>query len=225
MGSRALLIDFGGTLDADGLPWVDRFFDLYASAGGARSRAEFQAAFLASDVALATIPGVETFDYSDTVIAQAGLLADLLPDGVTMRAPQICDALIGDAMTAAARNRPVLESLADRYALAVVSNFQGNLGPCLDELELGSVFDVLVDSEVVGFRKPDSRIFAFTLQALDCTPAECWMIGDSPPNDIAGAAAAGLRTCWIAPASRHVTGTVPTSRIARFDQVERAVAA
>ena len=35
------------------------------------------------------------------------------------------------------------------------------------------------------------------------------MIGDSPPNDIAAAAALGMRTCWLAPADRVPT---PASR-------------
>ncbi|MBI3976278.1 MAG: HAD family hydrolase, partial [Armatimonadetes bacterium] len=30
---RALLFDFGGTLDADGVPWKDRIFTLYRAEG------------------------------------------------------------------------------------------------------------------------------------------------------------------------------------------------
>src|SRR5665213_3376626 len=81
LGADALLIDFGGTLDADGAPWVERFFACYQNAGGALERPAFGAFFSRSDDALARLPGVARFDYSATVAAQAELLAPLLPDG------------------------------------------------------------------------------------------------------------------------------------------------
>ena len=92
-------------------------------------------------------------------------------------------------------------------------------GVCLDELGMGNLFDVVSDSDVVGARKPDRRIFDVTLAALERDAAHCWMIGDSPPNDIAAAAALGMKTCWMAPVGRSAVGITPTARVARFDQV------
>ena len=219
MGAHALLIDFGGTLDADGEPWVDRFFRLYQHTGGVVDRNQFRLAFAKSDEQLAALPGVAGMNYSATAGAQAKLLATVLPDGECLAAPSVGDRFVSDAVEAATRNREVLIELSEAYDLAVVSNYQGNLQPCLDELGLGDLFDVVSDSEVVGSRKPDRKIFDVTLAALGHTAAECWMIGDSPPNDIAAGTALGMKTCWLAPPGRSAIGITPTARVARFDQV------
>ena len=225
MSSGALLVDFGGTLDADGDPWVERFFRGYREVGGAADRPEFGTAFARSDAQLAQLPGITAFDYSATVTAQADLLAALLPDGARLRSGPLRASFVAAAHAAAARNRSVLLALSADYRLAVVSNYQGNLQPCLDELGLGDVFDVVADSEVVGARKPDRRIFEATLAALGSVAEACWMVGDSPPNDIAPAAALGMRTCWLAPAARVAVGITPTARVARFDQLPHVLAA
>ena len=220
-----MLIDFGGTLDADGEPWVDRFFHGYRAAGGSIDRLTFGAAFARSDTELAQTPGVARFDYSATVETQTALLADLLPDGSCLRDGEVAAGFVASARAIAGRNRTVLEALAGRFRLAVVSNYQGNLQPCLDELALGDLFDVVSDSALVGTRKPDRRIFDITLAALGCTPNSSWMIGDSPPNDIAPAAALGLRTCWLAAPDREAVTPAPTTRVERFDRVPDLLAA
>ena len=219
MGRNALLVDFGGTLDADGDPWVDRFFRMYAHAGGVIDRNQFRIAFAKSDAQLAVLPGVAEMNYSATVAAQAKLLVELLPDGECLGSTGLHRGFVADAAAIARRNRPVLAELGEEYGLAVVSNYQGNLQPCLDELELGDLFDVVSDSEVVGARKPDQRIFHVTLAGLGSDPADCWMVGDSPPSDILPAAALGMRTCWLAPIGRSAVGIMPTARIARFDEL------
>jgi putative hydrolase of the HAD superfamily len=220
-----LLIDFGGTLDADGEPWVERFYRLYRSAGGAGDRARFRTAFARSDDQLARLPGIAALGYAATVAAQASLLAELLADGACLAGPDLPDLFVEDAVGVARRNREVLLELSETHQLAVISNYQGNLQPCLDELELGDLFDVVSDSEVIGARKPDRRIFDATLAALDCDAERCWMIGDSPPNDIAAAASLGMATCWLADDARPAIGIAPDVRVARFDQVPRALAA
>jgi putative hydrolase of the HAD superfamily len=225
LDADALLIDFGGTLDADGAPWVDRFFRLYQQAGGRADAAAFQRAFARSDEQLAQLPNVATFDYTATVAAQADLLAALLPDGGELAAADVRRQFVDGARTVASRNRDVLIALRADYQLAVVSNYQGNLQPCLDELGLGDLFDVVSDSDLVGSRKPDRRIFDVTLAALECVPARCWMIGDSPPNDITAATQLGMRTCWLAPAGRTLPEIAPTARMARFDQLPLVLAA
>ena len=107
-----------------------------------------------------------------------------------------------------------------------VSNFTGNLRPCLEELGLARFFAVLSDSALVGWSKPDPRIFAHTLAALQVSPQRAWMVGDNFEADIRGAAALGLRTCWLAPSDRMApagSGLVPTARISRLPEVERVL--
>lgn len=55
-------------------------------------------------------------------------------------------------------------------------------------------------SEGVGAIKPSPDFFACICNTLGVTsPASCLMVGDSLTNDIAGAAAAGMKTCWYHP--------------------------
>jgi putative hydrolase of the HAD superfamily len=56
----------------------------------------------------------------------------------------------------------------------------------------------MVVSEDVGVRKPDPGIFAVALARAGCAAAEAAMLGDSWPNDVVGARAAGVgRVVWL----------------------------
>src|SRR5207247_958212 len=134
--------------------------------------------------------------------------------------------LTAQALEVVARERPVLERLAGRYRLGVVSNFTGNLRPCLEELGLARLFAVLSDSALVGWSKPDPRIFGHALAALQVAPQRAWMVGDNFEADIRGAAGVGLRTCWLAPSERTAPPggeRVVTARIGRLPEVERVL--
>lgn len=61
---------------------------------------------------------------------------------------------------------------------------------------LDALVDGWVVSDAVGVRKPHPAIFAALASRLGCA-LEGWMIGDSLELDVAGGAAAGLRTAWI----------------------------
>jgi putative hydrolase of the HAD superfamily len=57
-------------------------------------------------------------------------------------------------------------------------------------------------SDEVGFRKPDSRIFERTLDALGVEPARALHVGDNPDHDVAGAREFGMRTAHYVIAGR-----------------------
>ena len=81
---------------------------------------------------------------------------------------------------------------------------------------LSAAADGWVISAEAGVRKPDPAIFALAAQRLG-VPLRGWMIGDGLESDIAGGAAAGLRTVWItdadsddaAPLATITAATVP----------------
>ncbi len=224
--SVALLFDFGGTLDADGVPWSPRFHHAYRAAGGTLDFGAFDPLFAASDRALAREPGIRTAGFRAAIETQARLLVDLIPSTAGAVDPQdIAARLHAQALATVRQNRPVLERLARAHRLGVVSNFSGNLAPCLAELDLLQFFTVTADSTLVGATKPDARIFQYALTGLSCSADRAWMIGDNPDADIGGAARLGLKTCWVAPAERALPpGCTPTARIARLRDLERALA-
>jgi len=85
---------------------------------------------------------------------------------------------------------------------------------------------VLSDSALVGWSKPDRRIFEHTLAELKVSPQQAWMVGDNFEADIRGAAGLGIRTCWLAPSDRTAppgAERVPTARISRLPEIERVL--
>jgi putative hydrolase of the HAD superfamily len=77
-------------------------------------------------------------------------------------------------------------------ALAVVSNFDQRLHGLLRDLGLAPWFEAVVVSSAAGAAKPDPLPFRLALDALGLGPDQVWHVGDSP-EDLEGAAAAGLR--------------------------------
>jgi FMN phosphatase YigB (HAD superfamily) len=211
----AVFLDFGGTLDADGIPWPARLFEGYRRQGGTEAAPAFEEAVARSDRWLAQLPGVREFGFGQLVHTQVSMLCELLPDGRARNGDAWTADLVAATRLIAQRNRVVLEGLRTGFPLGVVSNFVGCLEPCLHELGLAGCFEVVLDSSVVGLRKPDIRLFLRGSDALDVSPDSCWMVGDNPFADIEPAGRAGFRTCWIAPESRPVpAGIAPTRRIA-----------
>jgi len=213
----ALLFDFGGTLDADGERWAERFHQAYVAAGGRLALDAFEPFFRDSDRRLELEPTVRTMGFRAMIAAQAELLARLLPDGRSIDFGHLIEQFHCSAVQVVQRNRRVLEDLGNHYRMGVVSNFTGNLDRCLAELDILHLFVVIADSALVGWAKPDPRIFQFALDTLDAGAHDAWMIGDNIEADIRPAAALGLCTCWLAPPGRAApVGLVPTGRIARL---------
>jgi putative hydrolase of the HAD superfamily len=83
--------------------------------------------------------------------------------------------------------------------LVVVSNADGTVEEGLTRVGLRSHLDVVIDSAVVGFEKPDPRIFAAALAAGRCDPARTLHVGDVYAADVLGARAAGLPAVLLDP--------------------------
>ena len=194
--TTALLFDFGGTLDADGLAWKERFRALYRAAGLAPD-GSFDAVFYAADDAL---PGAlpHTCGLRETVARlTAGVSAGLGVEDVALTA-RVADGFLEASLATIRGNRALLARLRERYRLGIVSNFYGNLDAVCAELGIDALFDVVVDSTRVGWSKPDPRIFRHATDALGVAPAETTFVGDSPSRDMAGARSVGMRHVWLA---------------------------
>jgi FMN phosphatase YigB (HAD superfamily) len=222
--TSAVLFDFGGTLDADGRRWSERFHRGYRLRGGKLGPHTFEAYFRASDRLLMERTGVSGFGFREMVWTQVRLLQGLVPDAAQVDPVGWTEDFVSEAREVALRNRPLLTELGRRFELGVISNFSGNLRPCLHELGIEECFAVVFDSGVVGVRKPDRRLFRAAFDALGLPPEECWMVGDSPLSDIAPAAALGCLTCWLAPPDRPPAAITPTRRIATLSELPTILA-
>lgn len=91
-----------------------------------------------------------------------------------------------------------LKELAARVPLGVVSNgFVDIQYRKLEALGVRHLFSCIVLSDELGIRKPDVRIFQEAIRRIALPPLECVYVGDSYKYDMVGAAAAGMRTCWL----------------------------
>jgi len=98
---------------------------------------------------------------------------------------------------------PCLDALSERgLRLAVVSNWSDRLPELLQALGLARYFEELAVSAVVGFDKPDPRLFRWLLERMDVAPEHALHVGDHALNDVLGARRAGLRGVHLDRASR-----------------------
>lgn len=207
---EAVLFDFGGTLDADGAAWMERFHSHYRAEGLEITPAAFQSVFFAADAPLVGNLPLET-DLSGTVHKlTTNLEAELASRGAGFdresagrRGRRVATHFLSATSAAIARNRPVLEALSGRYRLGIVSNFYGNLEAVCRGTGLASLFGAIVDSHRVGARKPDPAIFRVALEALSARPETTLLVGDSLRRDREGARRVGMGFIWIAPRDLH----------------------
>jgi 2-haloalkanoic acid dehalogenase type II len=104
---------------------------------------------------------------------------------------------------------PVLESLATRYQLAIVSNTDNfEIGMCLKNhpLPLAKV----ITSEDSRCYKPNTKIFDDALNAFGISAGEAVHIGDSQFADVLGASNAGIRSIWINRPGKELRSDLPT---------------
>ena len=83
--------------------------------------------------------------------------------------------------------------------LVVVSNADGTVEEGLTRVGLRPHLDAVFDSTVVGFEKPDPRIFAAALDHARSDPARTLHVGDVYAADVVGARAAGLPVVLLDP--------------------------
>ncbi|MGE5146128.1 MAG: HAD family hydrolase [Candidatus Eiseniibacteriota bacterium] len=206
-----LLFDFGGTLDADGVAWKERFHDHYRAEGLDVAAEAFAPVFYAADDPL--VGGLpEDADLAATVARLTdNLESELGRRGIARRdaarGGRVAARFLADAEAAFRRNRPLLEALGARYRLGIVSNFYGNLDAVCRGAGLKPLFGAIADSERVGAEKPDPAIFHAALHPLGAEAATTLFIGDSLRRDRAGARALGMGFIWLAPVEAQAAET------------------
>lgn len=195
-GPAAILFDFGGTLDSDGLAWKERFHRLYREEGVDVSSERFARAFYEADDALVgKIPS--TFSLKDTVHRLTQNVAQELDVRDQTTVERVAHRFMEDAHERLTANMRVLQDLSRRYRLGIVSNFYGNLLAVCREAGLDPLFQTIIDSEVVGYLKPSPEIFHVALKNLHVEPWQAVFVGDSLQRDMAGARAVGMAHVWL----------------------------
>jgi putative hydrolase of the HAD superfamily len=95
--------------------------------------------------------------------------------------------------------RRVLVQLSKPYRLGLVSNFTYApvIYAALRRLGVNRFFSAVLVSEDVGWRKPNMKIYQEALRRLGVKAQETVYVGDSPIEDVGGAASAGMITVFV----------------------------
>lgn len=199
---KALLFDFGGTLDTDGIHWSEKFFEAYNHLKIPVSKDNFRKAFVYSERTIAIIIK-PNFGLKQTLKAQLIYQLEylknenLLPKSFSSRIDELNEYCYNAVIENIRITEEILSQLSTEYLLALISNFYGNIETVLEELSIKKYFLFIVDSAIVGIRKPNPKIFEIALNELGINPKDAVMIGDSYTNDIVPANSIGCKTIWI----------------------------
>ena len=210
---RALLFDFGGTLDYP-RHWLDRFLTHYRAAGIMIERAELDPAFdAATRAAYRAGARLHGYGLAELVAYLVGLQFEYLCARGSSRvrdclgyqafddragaAGRIARAFVAESREGLARSHEVLVALGARFRLGLVSNFYGNLDRIVNEAGFSELIAAIADSGRVGAYKPDPAIFAAALEQIGVRANEAAMVGDSLGKDCEPARRLGLRTVWL----------------------------
>jgi len=99
---------------------------------------------------------------------------------------------------------PALDQLkSEGYKLGLITNVTDDPNPDLERMGLKEKFDVIAASCVVGYDKPDPRIFELACERLGVAAERCAHVGDHYYADVVGARAAGMVPVLI---DRHGAG-------------------
>lgn len=121
-------------------------------------------------------------------------------------------------------NRQVLEHLKQAgYPMVLVSNFYGNINQVLKDAGIDGYFKDVIESAVVGVRKPNPAIFALGVCALDLPASQVLVVGDTYDKDIIPAHKLGCHTLWIKGLQweeKKVDESIPDGIIKKLSEME-----
>ena len=199
---KGILIDFGGTIDSDGIHWFDQFRDAYALVADVPEPLLWDA-YVHTERTLGRNPIIKPTDtFCKTLQTKIALQTEYLQShGITVTAQDtILDTCYNKVVKhISSVSKPVLERI--KLPMVLVTNFYGNMHTVLEEFGLSHLFKDVIESAVAGVRKPDPQIFRLGVAALGLQPQETLMIGDSQEKDILPAQSIGCQTFQITPSS------------------------
>jgi putative hydrolase of the HAD superfamily len=192
-----LLFDLGGTLDADGIGWGERFTALLRAELPDAPNAALEAALAAGEQAVLRHPRAVELGLEEMIVVHVATQLERLRASNPGRAARVAKTFYEETSAALTGRRALLERLAARVSLGVVSNGCGNTSTLLRGCGLADLFRCVIDSTLVNAWKPDPRIFTRALAVIGFPAPRVAMVGDRLDRDVEGAVAAGLRAIWV----------------------------
>ena len=199
---KAILFDFGGTLDNDGREWSYRTYQYVCQRRGRVEQQEFYRCLDQAYDTIGTLADTRQLSLFGTIERVCQHLKILLDEngsnkGNSWDPTEVAGEFEAEARSNIERNRSLLEKLKQNYRLGVISNNWGNTEGWCRDYELTDYFEVMVDSELVGSAKPESKIFLVALEQMKLPASECVYVGDRFDWDMEGAHQVGMKPVWL----------------------------
>lgn len=204
---KGFIFDYGGTLDTNGIHWAEVLWKQYEACGLPVAKADFREAYVHGERTMGKCPLVKpTDDFRQVLLIKCRLQLQFLADKGVLDAEafpvgeyavRIAEGGYRVACEVTCSASKVLQRLKTKYKLVLVSNFYGNIRTILEDFGLLCYFERVIESSVVGVRKPDPAIFALGVEALGLKPDEVAVVGDSYTKDILPAHSLGCHTVWL----------------------------
>ena len=206
---KGYIFDFGGTLDTNGCHWGKFIWHAYERQHVPVNWEQFREAYIFAEQQLGKNAIIlPTDSFRQTLDKKLRLeMERLVTQGYWYSSPleverlhaAVLDDLYSRVCEHVTCGREVLLRLKPQYPLVLCSNFYGNLTEVLKEFQLDGLFQDVVESAVVGIRKPDVRIYELALRSLGGVEAaaDVVVVGDSLKNDIRPARQIGCQAIWL----------------------------
>ena len=196
---KGIIFDYGGTIDTNGTHWAEVIREQYIKAGLTIDYKLFRETYVYGERALAKNPIIEPTDTFRILLEKKIAIHREYLNGTmsSIQEKNIAEGCYQRVLGTIEKTRNVVESLSRRYPLVLVTNFYGNMPTVLKEFALEKYFITIVESSIVGIRKPDPALFALGVEALSLPPTDVVVIGDSYRKDIFPAHTLGCHTVWI----------------------------
>lgn len=200
---QGIIFDYGGTLDSRGVHWSEVLWQGYQQAGVPIDKETFRAAYVEGERALARERIILPQDNFHTLLRKKVEIEisylPQQPDEATRlkwvnEIAAYCDNAARSCIDEA---RPMLEQLNKRYPMMLVSNFYGNIDEVLRDYGIRHLFKGIIESAVVGIRKPNPTLFRLGVDALELPPEQVLVVGDSLRKDIEPAEQLGCHVLWL----------------------------
>lgn len=231
---KRILFDYGGTLDTSARHWSYIIHEGYTKSGINLSQEDFREAYVYAERKLAQYRYILPKDDFYTLLLKKVFIEMEYLIKHDMWRPKSFDiqsrianeiALYCDnyARTQTRSSIKILDSLSKKgHRMILVSNFYGNLNTILKNYRMNHFFEMIIESAVVGIRKPDPEIFKLAIKQSGVMPEECIVIGDSYKNDIIPATQTGCKTVWFKGEEwekRNYDETIPNHIITDLEEI------
>ena len=204
---KGVIFDYGGTIDTNSRHWAEVLWEKYRENEVPVEKSDFREAYVFGERSLAKFPYIKPeHNFKDVLhikvdiqisnIIENGKLDKVLADEHDY-ANKIADACYDYVLRTLDRTRPVVKQLSEKYKLVLVSNFYGNIETILRDFSLYDYFSDIVESSVVGVRKPDPAIYRLGVEAMGLPADEVLVVGDSFSKDVVPAKTVGCKVAWL----------------------------